>query len=142
MAVSEARAKDRHSSDHLIIKSLEEYDIAVSRNTVLFPKGPSAFQRGKIKAHFRFDYSSAASVFVDEPSSIRPFVEVFFCSGHKRNSAYVDRMVSVDGECFAREELMKPELCMAKNDIDDNARRVRVESVLAKEAGERVGSKI
>ena len=120
MAVSEARVKDLQTSDHLIIKSLEEYDIAASGNSVLFPKGPSVIQRGKIKSHFRFDYSSVASAFAEDPSFVRPFVEVFFCSGHKRCSAYVDRMVSVDGECFAREELMKPELCMGRSDIDDN----------------------
>ncbi len=142
MAVSVDRTKELHSSDHLILKSLEEYDIAVSGNKYLFPKGPSPHQKGKMRAHFRFDYTTVESVAAMNPISIVPFVEVFFCSGHKRSSAYIDRMVSVDGECFAREELMKPELCMPHCEIDENARRVRVESVLAKEAGERIGAQL
>ena len=142
MEISESRVKELTSGDHLIIRSIEEYDIAASGNKLLFPNGPSPHQRGKVKAHFFFDYMAIDYVASMNPSSISAFMEVFFCSGHKRKSAYVDRMVNIDGECFAREELMKPELCMSHQEIDDNARRVRVESVLAKEAGERRGAQL
>ena len=126
MIISAERMLELSSSDHLILRSVDEYDYAVKSNSHLFPGGPSPFQRGKILAHFNHDYSPEASVVAGEHSEVSMTVEVFFCSGHKRERAYVDRMVSIDGVCYSREELLSPQSIMPQNEIASGAESVRM----------------